>query len=217
LIPILAVILTNSEAALPQRLLLAAVYSPYFIFPLWITWLAAETSTSSPSPMKPPRGTAYTAFFLFFLSHIPITLIMGGQAILPSFLYPKTLVDLVAWYAQIVGDPLMTRPFDIWFTALVACEVFFQLPFFMFMVQVMKNKQPWSNGIRSLCIIYGSHVTTSMVPVFVTLIANPDSSRVQKIVAVNFYLPYLAFPVWLIYLAIHDALTVGTAGKAKPS
>jgi hypothetical protein len=53
----------------------------------------------SPFAMPTLEGATRTAFLLFFLSHIPITLVIDGQAFFPRHYYPQVLRDVVDWYA----------------------------------------------------------------------------------------------------------------------
>lgn len=46
------------------------------------------------------EGATRTAFLLFFLTHIPITLVIDGQAFFPRHYYPQVLRDVVDWYAS---------------------------------------------------------------------------------------------------------------------
>ena len=41
--PILATLVTNSNATMTERMAVTAVYLPYLVFPLWILWIAATT------------------------------------------------------------------------------------------------------------------------------------------------------------------------------
>jgi hypothetical protein len=45
------------------------------------------------------RGNTRIAFLLFFASHIPITLLIDGQAFFRRSLYPQGFQDVVDWYA----------------------------------------------------------------------------------------------------------------------
>lgn len=63
----------------------------------------ASIPISSPLPlafaMPTLEGATRTAFLCFFLSHIPITLVIDGQAFFPRRFYPQVLRDVVDWYA----------------------------------------------------------------------------------------------------------------------
>ncbi len=45
------------------------------------------------------QGNTRIAFLFFFLSHIPITLLVDGQAFFRRSFYPQALQDVVDWYA----------------------------------------------------------------------------------------------------------------------
>uniref|UniRef100_A0A8C2U6I0 Transmembrane protein 97 n=1 Tax=Coturnix japonica TaxID=93934 RepID=A0A8C2U6I0_COTJA len=68
------------------------------------------------------------AFALYFISHIPITLLIDLQPLLPAGLYPQQ-VRLLTWYATTFRDPMMLQP-PAWFKAFIYCEAALQLPFF---------------------------------------------------------------------------------------
>ncbi|CAB1348314.1 unnamed protein product [Coregonus sp. 'balchen'] len=53
-------------------------------------------------------------FFFYFASHIPITLFIDLQALLPAQLYPQQLKDLLRWYGAEFRDPMMLDP-PTWF------------------------------------------------------------------------------------------------------
>jgi hypothetical protein len=56
--PILATLITNPEATLPERVLITALYLPYLIFPLWILLLAVQDDSDKieSSPSKPKKS-----------------------------------------------------------------------------------------------------------------------------------------------------------------
>ena len=60
--------------------------------------------------MKPFTGATRTAFLIFFISHVPITFLVDSQALLPSWLYPQAIRELLDFYVSFVNDPLMARP-----------------------------------------------------------------------------------------------------------
>ncbi|MEQ2169364.1 hypothetical protein GOODEAATRI_024435, partial [Goodea atripinnis] len=97
-------------------------------------------------------------FFFYFASHIPITLFIDLQALLPGDVYPQPvssdhsvfficllrrlslaadinhsflhqLVDLLRWYAEEFKDPMMLDHPE-WFKSFVFCEALLQMPFF---------------------------------------------------------------------------------------
>lgn len=170
--------------------------------------------------MKVMEGSTRTAFLCFFISHIPITLFIDSQGLFGPY-YPKFLTDLVAWYCDLFGDILMKNVPSIeyaWFSSLIVCEVFFQLPFFFVAVKFIvgaggfhneKNSsksqiQHYPEWFRTACIIYGTHVSTTLVPIIAAFATSSKMTMQQKCVTVAIYSPYLIFPLWLIWLAVLD-------------
>ncbi|KAL7549663.1 hypothetical protein ACHAWF_012930, partial [Thalassiosira exigua] len=171
------------------------------------------------------QGHARTAFLCFFASHIPITLIVDGQAFFPRHCYPRALRDVVDWYAATFKDKLMMHPPPLWFSSLVMIEVLFQLPCFIIAVYALTRSQP-NNGegrhsivrgdglFRSLCLIYGSSTATTLIPIFACLLADADTTLGEKGILMGFYLPYFIFPVWLVVIACCEENVFGS-GKSK--
>ena len=144
------------------------------------------------------QGNTKIAFLCFFISHIPITILIDGQAFFPRHYYPQILQDVVDWYAITFKDKLMTHPTDIWFSSLVAIEILFQLPFFFYAVSVMLKRM---NINKNLSIIYGSSTATTLIPIFACILTDEDTTIREKSVLLSFYLPYFIFPLWLIMIA----------------
>lgn len=171
-----------------------------------------------PCIMKAFTGATLNAFLIFFSSHVPISLVVDSQALLPETLYPQALKDLLDWYADFCQDPLMTRPTFAgpWFRSFVLGELLFQLPFFVIAVRMMRSGQStWPEWFRTLCIIYGAHTSTTLIPILATVIMNSESSTLHKIMTVSVYLPYLLFPAWLLVLAAMDTSSTDTKSKTR--
>ena len=148
-------------------------------------------------------GATRLAFLAFFASHIPITLLMNGQTVLPEALFPNVLRGILPFYAAQFNDTLMTAPFDTWFQSFVVCEVLLQVPFFIYAVMALLNWQS-TNGskwFRTACLVYGSHAVTTLIPILAETIFNKKNTAAEKCVLVSLYLPYLCFPAWLVYIA----------------
>jgi hypothetical protein len=158
--------------------------------------------------MKALTGGTRLAFLFFFGSHIPITLLVDGQAVIPEFMYPQHVLDLVDWYATTFGDPLMTRPFEPWFTAIVTAEVLLQVPFFFVAVRMlmMANQVEYPDWFRTACLIYGSHVSTTLLPILYVICKHTElePSLLQRTATIAIYSPYLIFPMWLLYIAAKE-------------
>ena len=148
------------------------------------------------------QGNTKIAFLCFFISHIPITLLIDGQAFFPRHYYPQILQDVVDWYAITFKDKLMTHP-DIqpWFSSLVAIEILFQLPFFFYAVSTMLKRKDIN---KNLCLVYASSTATTLIPIFACILTDEETTLEEKSVLMSFYLPYLIFPLWLIMIAASE-------------
>jgi hypothetical protein len=150
--------------------------------------------------MKLIQGSSRIAFLIFFLSHIPITILVDGQGAFRSC-YPQFLTDVLSWYCNLFGDVLMKEADNkndgnnrVWFSSLICCEILFQLPFFIVAVKMMmtttttttttthssSSSSAYPEWFRMICIIYGSHVSTTMVPIISTFGMSQEMSIRQK-------------------------------------
>eukprot|EP00536_Pseudo-nitzschia_multiseries_P008302 jgi/Psemu1/197729/e_gw1.209.55.1 len=163
--------------------------------------------------MKVIEGSTRIAFLCFFLSHIPITLFVDSQGLFGPY-YPRILTDVVAWYCDLFGDVVMKHAPSVdyaWFSSLIVCEILFQLPFFVVIANKLMVAAAW---FRIACIIYGSHVSTTLVPILATFVASREMTVVQKCATTAIYSPYLIFPLWLLWLAARESL-VGVKQERK--
>ena len=147
------------------------------------------------------QGNTKIAFLCFFISHIPITLLIDGQAFFPRHYYPQILQDVVDWYAVTFKDKLMTHPTNPWFSSLVAIEILFQLPFFFYAISAMLKRRDIN---KNLSIIYGASTVTTLIPIFASICTDEDTTIGEKAVLLSFYLPYFIFPLWFIMIAASD-------------
>lgn len=153
--------------------------------------------------MKTLTGNTRLAFLFFFASHIPATICIDLQALFPG-LYPKFLKDLLTWYTEFFNDDLMRAPHDTWFRAIVSGELLFQLPFFVIAVHVLLHSEKYSGKgwFRSMCTVYGSHTSTTLLPILVCHCVNENATVLEKCMVTSIYLPYLIFPLWLTYISV---------------
>jgi hypothetical protein len=168
--------------------------------------------------MKSLTGNTRTAFLIFFASHIPITLLMNGQTVLPAAFFPDflSLRGILPFYAALFNDTLMTAPFDIWLQSFVVCEVLLQVPFFILAIRSLLSMDDGSGWFRTACLIYGSHAVTTLIPILTETVLNEVNTVTEKVVLVGFYIPYLIFPAWLVYIAATcEDVFVGPLLKAK--
>uniref|UniRef100_UPI0037E8F477 sigma intracellular receptor 2-like n=1 Tax=Semicossyphus pulcher TaxID=241346 RepID=UPI0037E8F477 len=142
-------------------------------------------------------------FFFYFASHIPITLFIDLQALLPEHVYPQPLIDLLRWYAEEFKDPMVLDPPE-WFKSFIFCEALIQLPFFPFAAYAfLKGGCRW---IRTPAIVYSAHVATTLVPILAHILfyqfplkphAGPQTVQ-ERWLLVSIYAPYLLVPVLLL-------------------
>ena len=214
MIPILATTLLNEEFGTPEsRRFLFGLYFPYLVFPLAIIYCASATPSSSTQQTKftVMKGGTKWAFLIFFGTHIPITMLIDSQA---AYSYhPQFAIDLVNWYSGFFKDPLMARPYhDKWFSAVVWGEVLLQVPFFclaLHQIQTIQKEDRYPQWFQTACILYGTHTATTLVPILTTLWHNPETTIGEKLLTIGIYLPYLVFPLWIVYLAAKPSLSRG--------
>lgn len=158
--------------------------------------------------MKVLSGRNKAAFLFYFASHVPITILIDGQGAFSKY-YPQVLRDLIQWYCSVFGDVLMRYPSPIWFQSVILAEVFLQLPFFFVALAVLWRETETSHYPRwfqTLCSIYGAHVSTTLIPILGTFWTSSEMTNIQIAMTTAVYLPYLVFPLYLLYLASTDDL-----------
>ena len=172
--------------------------------------------------MKILTGGKRTAFLAFFISHIPITLLIDAQAVF-SVYYPEPLRELIRWYCNIFGDVLMRYPSPSWFQSLVLGEVLLQLPFFVVAIRVIqehnscnsniKDAQRYPPWFRNASLVYGAHVSTTLIPILTTFWTSEEMHRGQVLATSLIYSPYLLFPLALLWHAVSDEPIAGYSMK----
>ncbi|CAE7221520.1 unnamed protein product [Rhizoctonia solani] len=151
-------------------------------------------------------------YFIFFVIHIPATLLMDLQAIIPSGVLPPFFQIIPEFYLSISGDPLIAGAMGFhgvptqftWFRTFIIMEGLFQLPMFFLGLYTLKKNSPYT---PILLILYGSHVTTTVIPVLTTTLATPTFTSAadaasftslnasQLTVLMASYIPFLAVPL----------------------
>jgi hypothetical protein len=157
--------------------------------------------------MKAFQGGFKVAFLCFFISHIPITILLDSQAVTNRF-HPYAYQFLVKWYCETFGDFLMREDAEeVWFSTMVMGEVFFQLPFFFVAIKQLNKyaeteDASYPEWFRAACLIYGSHVSTTLIPILGTFLTSGDKmTTLQRCMTVAIYSPYLIFPFMLLCFA----------------
>ncbi|KAB5550330.1 hypothetical protein PHYPO_G00052560 [Pangasianodon hypophthalmus] len=157
-------------------------------------------------------------FFFYFASHIPITLFIDLQALLPEQVYPQSFKDVLHWYAAEFRDPMVLDP-PVWFKSFIFCEALVQLPFFPIAAYAfLKGSCKW---IRTPAIIYSVHVATTLLPILghillhnfpVAPLPGPQTSK-ERWTLVSVYAPYLLIPIILLLTMLFSS----TYNSASPS
>jgi hypothetical protein len=144
-------------------------------------------------------------FLLYFVSHIPITLFFDLQIVLPKWLYPTCLQDMVVSYSQSFKDPYVLNP-PPWYKSFVVCELFIQFPFFFAATYAF-----WKGGcqwIRVPSMVYASHVATTVLAILSEILFGDFSqesgpvTNTERLVLSAFYAPYLFVPLLLLYTMV---------------
>eukprot|EP00730_Choanoeca_flexa_P010151 TRINITY_DN16027_c0_g1_i1.p1 TRINITY_DN16027_c0_g1~~TRINITY_DN16027_c0_g1_i1.p1 ORF type:complete len:167 (+),score=13.54 TRINITY_DN16027_c0_g1_i1:3-503(+) len=136
--------------------------------------------------------------YWFFASHIPITMLIDSQAVLPASLFPSILKQTVRWYAETTPDPMMANP-PGWFKPLVAGEVLLQLPFFFLALQKIPKGD---NTLRLPGLVYGVHVATTLMPIFGEVFFGDATAELplkNKLLLAAIYSPYFLIPLHFAY------------------
>ncbi|CAM9208811.1 unnamed protein product, partial [Phaeothamnion confervicola] len=118
--------------------------------------------------------------------------------------------DILSFHIHTNHDVLMeTQP--PWFKSLILAELLLQWPFYFVAAYALLMRRNW---IRIPCIIYGSHVATTMIPIlheFATTSALSDAERLKLILI---YCPYLLVPLLLMTTMALDPRPFGDRGGA---
>lgn len=172
-------------------------------------------STTKTLEMKVIEGGPRTAFLIFFISHIPITILIDGQGALsrwyPKMLtdvvswYSHCFGDVL-----MKRSPSMET---VWFSSVICCELIFQLPFFFVATRLLlkyprrtssssvmttaksnqqssrvsssSNEEQYPVWFRTASLIYGSHVSTTLVPILATFLTCNDMTTLQKVMTIS--------------------------------
>nr|XP_046246094.1 sigma intracellular receptor 2 [Scatophagus argus] len=143
-------------------------------------------------------------FFVYFASHIPITLFIDLQALLPGHVFPQALRDVLKWYAEDFKDPMVMDPPE-WFKSFIFCEAFLQMPFFPIAAYAFfKGSCKW---IRTPAILYSVHVATTLLPILSHILfyqfplePHPGPQTLQeRLLLFSIYVPYLLVPLLLLF------------------
>ncbi|GBF96209.1 hypothetical protein Rsub_08754 [Raphidocelis subcapitata] len=133
---------------------------------------------------------------LWFIIHIPTTLLIDIQSILPPEMakdFPQFAKDLLQWHIKNNGDHLV-RDNPVWFVTFVWCEVCLQLPFFFLAIYAYTFGRSW---IRIPAIMYGVHAATTVLPMLAEFHHGGGAANPQKGALLAMYGAYAAVPMLL--------------------
>ncbi|XP_027003343.1 sigma intracellular receptor 2 [Tachysurus fulvidraco] len=161
-------------------------------------------------------------FFFYFASHIPITLFIDLQALLPEHVFPQAFKDVLRWYASEFRDPMVLDP-PVWFKSFIFCEALVQLPFFPVAAYAFfKGSCRW---IRTPAILYSVHVATSLIPILshvllynfpLAPLPGPQTSK-ERWALVCVYAPYLIIPLMLLLTMLFSSTYNSVSPSTKAS
>ncbi|XP_055513556.1 sigma intracellular receptor 2 [Leucoraja erinacea] len=167
---------------------------------------------------EPGRLLEYI-FSFYFISHIPITLAVDMQALLPRSMFPGALQGLLDWYSARFKDPMLLDP-PPWFSVFILCEAVLQMPFFPFAAYAFyKGSCSW---IRMPAIVYSTHVATTVVSTLGHILFNDFSKSTypgpntlsDRLTLTAIYIPYLIIPL-LILLTMLFSNRYNSDGEKK--
>mmetsp|Transcript_39657 Transcript_39657/g.55067 ORF Transcript_39657/g.55067 Transcript_39657/m.55067 type:complete len:169 (+) Transcript_39657:109-615(+) len=130
---------------------------------------------------------------IWFMTHIPITLFMDSQIVLPRSAFPDAALQVGDWYVSMTHDPIV-RAAPAWARGLVWCELLLQLPFFFVAARAYaKGACPW---IRLPSVVYGAHTCTTLMPILMEIWYSPlVPSHRHRCILTGIYLPYVLVPM----------------------
>ncbi|XP_050209255.1 uncharacterized protein LOC126659965 isoform X1 [Mercurialis annua] len=128
------------------------------------------------------------------------TPLIDSQTCLPAEMFPEKLIKLRSWYTQGCGDFLYEEK-PTFFVAMVWTEMIFHWPLVLLNIYAMLTSKPW---FQTTCLIYGTSIATSMVPVLAVVLS---SGRASAELMGNYY-PYMAIAILGI---VRGLLPINTA------
>uniref|UniRef100_A0A8C6YBN2 Transmembrane protein 97 n=1 Tax=Naja naja TaxID=35670 RepID=A0A8C6YBN2_NAJNA len=169
---------------------------------------ALASSTETEEAMAVARVLEWI-FAFYFLTHIPITLFIDLQPLLPG-VHPSALSDVMTWYIATFKDPLMSSP-EPWFLSFLYLEALLQLSFFPIAAYAFwKGNCKW---IRIPVIIYTTHVITVVVACLVHILftdfsnAKAPTPRTlqERLTVAAFYAPFLAICLAMLLFVLFSS------------
>jgi hypothetical protein len=216
IVPILLDILFYVSSTLALRWLLFSFYLPFLLFPVALVVLAVEPAPGAPG-FSTMTGVTKTVKLVFFVLHIPITIFIDSQAVLPHSWYPKPALDLVQWYTDSLQDELMTPPYALWFQTFIGSELLFQLPTVVIIIWqlVFASKQCYPTWFQTVACLYGTHVVSTLLPILTCIALNHNVLLWKRMITLGIYSFWTFFPGWLVVLSVKDGMKLKNNEKKE--
>ena len=96
---------------------------------------------------------ARKVFLTYFVTHIPATMLIDAQVVLPPRVVPTFARNALRWHISTNNDVLMAHQ-PAWLRSLVMCELVFQLPFFFVAISALRRRD---EGAKGWLLAYGAH------------------------------------------------------------
>jgi len=152
-------------------------------------------------------------YIVFFAVHIPTSLLVDAQAVLPASWFPRAAQTMLQNFIQDYKDPLMSPPRQTWFLSLIWTELLFQVPCFFILLYGFIFRKEW---IRVPAAIYGGFVCATMVPILTELYSHQGGPDYKRNALLAMYAPYLLVPgILAIHMMTHPSLLFGTRMTGK--
>ncbi len=153
----------------------------------------ARTKASVPTPQPKERDWSDYVYLIFFVLHIPITLIIPPQFILPKEYIPKLFQQLLLDNINSTKDPILSLylqdPVPAWIMTIFATEIIFQLPFFVYASYCLYKNQP----CKVTSLLYCAHVLTTNA-IVVSYILQQEATVDQLMKWLFTYAPFTLIP-----------------------
>lgn len=133
-------------------------------------------------------------FLAYFLVHIPVTLCIDAQVLLPKAWFPallqRAMQDWIRDYDDVV---LRTAP--LWFQSFIWIELICHVPYFFFAVYAFARGRNW---IRTTTLVYSTAVITSMCVILPEAWSQSFAPLNTKLALVSIYGIWLLMPILLM-------------------
>lgn len=142
-------------------------------------------------------------FLCYFVTHIPISIFIDSQVLLPKWIFPTQALELKSWYCSTFKDIMMINP-PAWYKVFVYCEFIFQFPFFFVATYAFIKGIKNCKWIRTPMIIYSTHVATTTVAICYHIMTSDFKSKnapktpLERQTLLMFYFPYLFIPMLIL-------------------